>query len=348
MEKNDTTKNNRVSVEFSFVSVFWILAIILGLWLVVALREILISFLIAFILATAIAPVIDFLQKKKIPRAVSITLIYLIMIGSIGLIGRLIFPPFANQISAIYQNRMGYIESISGYLGNFGEPVRNNLVNMAERFTNSLANINYSGVITGAKGIFSGVLDVILVLVLSFYLLLSKNGIEKIITQYIPKQHQKSVTSIYRKISKKMSSWLQGQVLLGLIIFIINYVGLSVLRVDYALTLAIISGLLEVLPIIGPWVSGGLATIVALTISPVLGLIVAIWYVLVQQLENHIIVPMVMKRSLGLNPVVVILSLLIGSKLMGITGIIIAVPVAAAIGVLLREFVKIKETEALK
>ena len=143
-----------------------------------------------------------------------------------------------------------------------------------------------------------------------------------------------------------MSAWLQGQVFLGLIIFAVNYIGFSVLRINYALTLAIISGLLEVLPIIGPWVSGALATIVALTVSPILGLIVAAWIVLVQQLENHIIVPLVMKKSLGLNPIAVILAILIGGKLMGITGIIISVPVAAAIGVLLEEFVKIKETEA--
>jgi predicted PurR-regulated permease PerM len=136
-------------------------------------------------------------------------------------------------------------------------------------------------------------------------------------------------------------------VFLGIIIFTINFIGLSILRVDYALTLAIISGVLEVLPIIGPIVAGALSTVVALTISPILGLIVASWYILVQQLENHIIVPQIMKKSLGLSPVVVIVAILVGGKLLGIIGILISVPVASALGILLEEFVKIKETEAI-
>jgi predicted PurR-regulated permease PerM len=342
----DEEKNGKVTIEFSFASIFWVLGIILSLWLFVNLQDILMSLVLAFILATAIAPLIDLLQKKKIPRPLSITIIYLLLVGVIVLIVRLVVPPFLEQISAIFQNRLSYIDTMSGYFGSFGEPLRLNLLSAVDKFSGSFTNVNYSGLITGAKGIFSGIIDVILIFVLSFYFLLSKNGIEKIITQYIPKQFQKKVTYLYRKISKKMSSWLQGQVFLGLIIFVVNYIGLSILRVDYALTLAIISGMLEVLPIIGPWVAGGLATIVALTVSPLLALIVAAWYVLVQQLENHIIVPLVMKKSLGLNPIAVILALLIGGKLLGILGIIISVPVAAAIGVLLEEFVKIKETEA--
>lgn len=338
-------RDHKVTVEFSFTSIFWVLGIVLTLWLFVHLQDILMSLAIAFILATAIAPLIDYLQKKKIPRSLSISVIYILLITVLALIIRLIVPPFASQITAIYQNRMSYINTISGYFGSYSVPIRTNVLSAINKFSASFMNMNYSGLVTGAKGIFSGIIDVILVFVLSFYFLLSKKGMEKSITQYVPKQYQKQVTSIYRKISKKMSAWLQGQVFLGLIVFAVNFVGLSVLRVNYALTLAIISGLLEVLPIIGPWISGGLAAIVALTMSPILGLIVVAWYVLVQQLENHIIVPMVMKRSLGLNPVAVILALLIGGKLLGITGIIISVPVAAAIGVLLEEFVKIKETE---
>lgn len=341
----DEEKSGKVTVEFSFSSIFWVLGIILSLWLFMNLQEILMSLLLAFILATAIAPLIDLLQAKKIPRALSITVIYLIIIGVIGLIVRLVVPPFIDQITAIFQNRMSYIDTLTGYFGNFGGPLRTNLLSAVENFSGSLENMNLTGFVSGARGIFSGIIEVILVFVLSFYFLLSKNGIEKIITQYIPNQYQKKITAIYRKISKKMSAWLQGQVFLGLIIFAVNYVGLSILGINYALTLAIISGLFEVLPIIGPIVSGAFATIVALTISPLLGLIVAAWYVLVQQLENHIIVPLIMKKSLGLNPIVVILSLLIGGKLLGIIGIIISVPVAAAIGVLLEEFVKIKETE---
>jgi predicted PurR-regulated permease PerM len=143
-----------------------------------------------------------------------------------------------------------------------------------------------------------------------------------------------------------MTAWLRGQVILGLIIFAVTLVGLSILKVNYALTLAVIAGLLEVLPIIGPIVAGGLAVLIALTQSPLLALIVMGFYLLVQQLENHILVPQVMKKSLGLNPIAVILAIIIGGKLLGFIGILISVPVTAAIGVLLEEFVKKQEEEA--
>ncbi len=338
--------DSKVTVEFSFTSIFWVLGIILSLWLFVNLQNIILALLFAFILATAVAPLIDYLEKRKIPRILSISVIYLIIVGGLALFFRLILPPFVDQISALYQGRMAYVDTISTYFGNFSQPVRANMLSLLEKFSGSFTGLDFSGAISGAKNIFSGLLEVVLVFVLSFYFLLSRNGLDKIITQYVPKQYQKRVVSIYRKISRKMSYWLRGQVFLGLIIFAVNLIGLSVLRVDYALTLAIISGVLEVLPIIGPIVSGVLATVVALTMSPILGLIVAAWYVLVQQLENHIIVPQVMRKSVGLSPIAVIIAILVGGQLLGVIGILISVPVASAIGILLEEFVKIKETEA--
>jgi predicted PurR-regulated permease PerM len=338
-------RDKRVTIEFSFNTLFWVLGIILSIWLVLQIKEILVSVLLAFILAMAIAPVVDYFQKKKIPRPLSISVIYLLIVGLIILIFRLIIPPVISQLGGIYQHRMDYIDTVAGYFGSISGPVKANSIAILNRIGNSFAGADFSGIFSSARGILGGLVDAILVFVLSFYFLLSKRGPENLITGYLPKKHQKRTISIYRKISKKMSYWLRGQVFLGLIIFAVNWIGLSIFHVNYALTLAIISGLLEVLPVIGPWIAGILAVTVALTQSPFLALIVAAWYLVVQQLENHIIVPQVMKKSLGISPVVVILAILIGGNLLGIIGILISVPVASAIGILLEEFVKIKETE---
>jgi len=339
------SKDNRVTIEFSFNTLFWVLGIILSLWLVIQIREILVSVLLAFILAMAVAPLVDLLQKRKIPRALSISLIYLIIIAVMVLVFRLIIPPVINQLGGIYQNRLGYVDTISGYFGPVAANIKINMLSAFDKIGSTISTTNFSGIFSSAKGVFIGLIDTILVFVLSFYFLLSKKGPENIIIAYVPKKHQKRTTVIYKKISQKMSYWLRGQVFLGLIIFVVNWVGLSILGVKYALTLAIISGILEVLPVIGPWIAGILAVTVALTVSPFLAIIVAAWFVLVQQLENHIIVPQVMRKSLGLNPIVVILAILIGGNLLGIIGILISVPVASAVGILLEEFVKIKETE---
>jgi predicted PurR-regulated permease PerM len=169
---------------------------------------------------------------------------------------------------------------------------------------------------------------------------LEKDGTEKTISSYVPKKYQPKVLSVSKKITSKMSAWFQGQLLLCFVIFLGTFVALSLLKVDFALTLAIVAGFLEMLPVAGPIISGALAALVALTSSPFLALIVVAYFILLQQLENHILVPQVMKKTVGLHPIAIIFALVAGSKLLGILGIIIAIPVAAAIGVLFNEFYK--------
>jgi len=335
----------KVTVEFSFNTFLWVIAIIMAIWLAVTLKEVIVALLLAFILAMAINPLVDYLQKKKVPRTISVVGVILAVVAIIFLVIRLILPPFASEISGIIDNRTEYVVKITGYFQHLSPQLRDNVSVFLNTSINSLGNLNFDGIVTSAKGVFNGIIEVILVLVLCFYLLQNNKGIEGAVVAYVPKQHQKRTLSIYRKISGKMTSWLRGQVILGLIIFFISLVGLTILKVDYALTLAVMAGLLEVLPVIGPIVAGGLAVLVALTQSPLLALIVLAFYVLLQQLENHILVPQVMKKSLGLNPIAVILAIIVGGKLLGFVGILISVPVAAAIGVLLEEFVK-KQEEA--
>jgi predicted PurR-regulated permease PerM len=336
----------KVIIEFSYQTIFWIIVAVLSLWLLVTLKDILVVCLLAFILAMAITPLVDYLQGKKIPRTLSITTVILAIVAILFLVIRIVVPPFASELTNMLSNKADYVAKITENFSSLSPVVRDNLTTFLNNFIGSFSNLNVSGVMTGAKGVFNGIVEVILVFVLCFYMLQNNKGVEGIVVAYIPKQHQKRTLSIYRKISKKMSSWLGGQAILGVIIFFVSLIGLSILKVEYALTLAIIAGLLEVLPIIGPVVAGGLAVLISLTQSPVLALIVLAFYVLVQQLENHILVPQVMKKSLGLNPIAVILAIIIGGKLLGFVGILISVPVAAAIGVLMEEFVKKQEEEA--
>lgn len=332
--------DRKVTIEFSFQTILWVLAALLSLWLVVTLKDVLVALLLSFILAMAINPIVDWLQKKRVPRTISVAGVIFAVIGIVYLIIRLVVPPFVGELTNLLSNRTEYVYTITGYIQNLSPVLRDNLTTFLNNFIGSFGSLNLNGVISGAKGVFSGIVEVILILVICFYLLQNSKGVEGIVVSYLPKQHQKRVLSIYRKISDKMSQWMRGQILLGIVIFAVNLIGLTVLNVNYALTLAVLSGLMEVLPIIGPLVSGGLAVMIALTQSPLLALIVLGWYILVQQLENHILVPQIMKKSLGLNPIAVIVAIIIGGKLLGIIGILVSVPIAAAIGVLMTEFVK--------
>jgi len=338
--------DKNVTIEFSAKTILWVLSALLVIWLTITLRDVLITVVLAFILATAITPLVDYLEKKKVPRTVSVAGVILAVIGILYAVVRLVMPPLVSEVTNLISNQAEYAQKLGSYLQNFSPALRDNLTGILNNFFGSLSNIDTSGLLAGAQGLFNGLLEVILVFVLCFYLLLENKGVEGAVVAYVPKQHQKRTLSIYRQIANKMTSWLRGQAIIGIIVFMVSLIGLTILKVNYALTLAILAGLLEALPIIGPLVAGVLAVLIALTQSPILAIIVAVFYLTYQQLEGQIIIPFVMKKNLNLNPIAVILSIIIGGKLLGLVGILIAVPVAAAIGVLLGEFVKKQEEEA--
>ena len=140
------------------------------------------------------------------------------------------------------------------------------------------------------------------------------------------------------RIQHKLGLWLKGQLILSLIIFGLVFIGLSIIGVEYALLLAFVAGVFEIIPFLGPTLAAIPAAFFGFTQSPVLGLLVIALYVLIQQLENHVIVPKVMSKSVGLNPLIVIVAFLVGAKIGGFIGVLLAVPVATAISVFLSDF----------
>jgi predicted PurR-regulated permease PerM len=336
----DSSREKRVVIEFSPKSILWVVFTVVAIWLVYVLREIFVIAFLSYIFSAAAEPFIDKLEKKKIPRSVGIIGLYLAVIGLLVLFIRLIIPPAVDQITEFARNSNIYLERLNEYFKGLGPDFADTVKNTLLSF---ISTVTERGVITQALGIFSGILGLITVFVISFYLLWQKNGLEKFIKTYIPTRYQDKSISVSKKISSKMSIWVRSQLFLCVLIFVINWIGLSILRVDFALVLALISGVLELLPIIGPIIAGAAAALIALTVSPLLALLVVIWYIAVQQLENHVLVPQIMKKSLGLNPITVILAILIGGKILGVIGIIIAVPVAVSVSIISKEIWKGRE-----
>jgi predicted PurR-regulated permease PerM len=147
------------------------------------------------------------------------------------------------------------------------------------------------------------------------------------------------------RMQEKIGRWLRGQLLLSLIIFLMTYAGLTILGVRYALVLALFAGVTELIPYIGPFIGLVPALFIALTQSPIVALGVLVLYIIIQQLENYVIVPKVMQRAVGLNPIVIIVAMLVGAKMAGILGIILAVPVATALSVAVGDLFELKRDE---
>ena len=190
------------------------------------------------------------------------------------------------------------------------------------------------GAISGFVG---GVFGLLTILILAFYLLLDSRTLFRNFVSLFPKAERERVEDVCRRISTKVSAWLAGQLLLAAIIGTTAAFGLWLLGVPYFYVLALIAGLGEMIPVVGPILSAIPAILVALTVSPATALFVSIFFLAQQQLENHILVPKIMERQVGISAGFVIIALLIGGSLLGIVGAILAVPTAAILQVVFQE-----------
>ena len=187
-------------------------------------------------------------------------------------------------------------------------------------------------------GIFSNLLTTLTVLVFTFYFLLERKKLESLLTAAMGEDASERVIDSLKNVESRLGAWVNGQLLLMAIIGVSVYIGLTLLRVEFALPLAIIAGVLEIVPMIGPIASAVPAVLVAITISPFLALSVVALYFIIQQVENNIFVPLILRKSVGLSPIVTIFALMVGGRLAGIVGAILAVPIVLVLQVVLRVF----------
>lgn len=306
-------------------------------YLLFLVKDIIALFFIVLILTASFRPIVN-KWSSKIGRISSVLILILLAIIILGSLIYLVIPPVVTQTKQLAQN-------IPDLLTRY-QVVRDHLPNLQESLNSLSKNIGSitGGFVSVTTGIFGGVVAIFAVIVMTIYLLLGKDSVSLVIKSVVAPDQQNSVFVLARKISQKVGDWFRGQLLLGLIIAVIDLIGLYIIGAPYALTLALLSGLLEIIPTIGPLISGAVAVLITLSVSPIKALFVVLLYIVVQQLENSIIVPKVMQKAVGLSPVVIILAILTGAKLMGFVGVVIAVPVAASISVLIREWSTVKNT----
>jgi predicted PurR-regulated permease PerM len=323
-------KNTFTTVNISTVTLLKIVAIGLLLWFLFAVRDIILLFLISVIISSAIDPLADYLNKRRVPRGLSVFIVYILFLGIVSMVIALLIPPITDQFQAIAQNDFysNFVSRVGGLqekLHDLG--IDQTVTQNVQRFASSVSE----GLFNTTRGIFTGFLSVITVLAISFYLTAEENGMKNFVKHLVPYKSQAYALQLVGKIQRKIGSWVLGQLILSVAIFAITYVGLLILDVDYALVLALIAGLLEIIPYIGPIISVIPAVFFAFIQDPPLALAVLILYIIIQQLENHLLVPMIMSKSVGLNPILVILGVLVGSSLGGWVGAIIAIPVLSGL-----------------
>ncbi|MCL4365980.1 AI-2E family transporter [Patescibacteria group bacterium] len=314
-------------IDISHKTIIFTALFILALWITYLIRDLLIILFVAVIFVSALAPLVKFLVKLKLPKILSIAITYIIIIAIIAVIIISIVPTLVEQSSRL-------IVAAPGLLAQFF-----NITNLDKSvFSSELTSISRN-LFSVTLSLFDNLLAIIFVLVITFYLLLEREKLESRIASLF-KNKEDRVGKLIVKIEERLGAWLQGQLILSLVIGILSYIGLTILSIPFALPLAMIAGIMEVIPVIGPIISALPAIFIALTISPVLSIGVAAMFFVIQQMEGHLIVPQVMKRAVGLNPLIVILAIAIGGRLLGIAGALLAVPMAVVIQIIATEIIE--------
>ena len=344
---DNKSNEKRITFDVSYATFVRIIIILAALFLIYLLREIILILFLAVILAAAITPLIEWLSKKKIPRVAGIILIYAVMAGIIALAIGVLVPPMANQIAQLQSNLPQYFETLSKFFEKVQTPqIKEGILGGLQSSVETLG-IQLSkaagGLYQAVANIFTAILTTLIIIVLSIYFTLQKDALEKFVKSVTPFKYQAYVLSLLDRIQRKMGNWLRGQVALCLAIGVTCFIGLSILRVNYALALGAFAGITEIIPYLGPIIGAIPAVILAFTQAPWLGIAVIILYIVVQQLENHILVPNIMGKAVGLNPIVVILIVLVGGKLAGILGAVIAVPIATAVWIFVKDLMEERE-----
>lgn len=323
-----------------------ILALAYFLFLV---RDLVLVILAAIVIASAVEPMAASLEKWKLPRTLAVLIVYLLGLTAFFGIIYAIIPVVIEEIGNLAAIVPQYISTI---IASEGFQAFTNSDFFAGLDLNQIFNevgSTFSGATTGAlatmSAIFGGIASFLLILVISFYLAVQRNGITNFISLITPKKHESYVIDLWKRSQKKIGKWMQGQLFLGLLIAVLTYLGLKILGVQNAMTLALLTGAFELIPIFGPILAAIPAVILAfLQEGLTLTLLVLGLYLIIQQFENHLIHPLVVKKIVGIPSLIAILSLIIGGTLAGFLGIIIAVPVAAAVMELLDDYSKMKKT----
>lgn len=361
IQRTEDVGEQHVVVHIPSGNVAKTMLVILGLlalaYLIIQVSDILIVFFVAFLFAAAMEPTIDALNKRKVPRGLAVIVFYILAIFLLGFIISYMIPILAQQISELAINLGLYLKNLAQGKQGASIPVPESFQPYVNQFLSSINVHDLAGQIENAlqlvagqlfaiggniweviKFISHGFINTILVLVLAYFMVVEKNSVDNFILAFFPIKHEHYIAQKIILLQKKIGFWLRGMLIMMVSMGLLIFIGLTILGIKYAAVLALIAGMLELIPVVGPLVAWALALPIILNQSAWSVVPVTILYTVAQQFESHILVPIVMKRIVGLNPIVILFSLLVGYHFLGVLGAILSVPVATMVSIFVDDF----------
>jgi len=342
------SRNPRTTIDISTSTLIRLALVVLGVFFLWFVRDILMIILVSIVIASAVEPLVQWFIRWRIPRVLATLIIYLSgMLFVVGIF-YLLVPPLAGDFQAFFTRLPSLIETalvrfqekVPFFSFDFViEAIRSSALN-ADQYVREAVD----GFFSFSSTFFSSIISFGFIVIISFYLTAQEDGIADVLRIITPKEYEEYALSLWGRSQRKIGRWLQGQLLLGLLVGVLVFIMLTVLRVEHAFLFAILSALFEIIPYFGPVMAAIPAIAVTAIKDPLLGLLVAGIYFLVQQMENHLIYPQVVRKTVGVHPLLAIIALLVGGTVAGAMGIIIAIPLAVVLVEYFNDVVERKRT----
>ena len=350
--------NIRVSISSgTVIKILAIIALSVALFLV---RDLILVLLAAVVIASAIEPATKWFKRYNVGRIPAVLITYVLIVVSLLGIFYFLVPTVLDQASTFITKIPQYLDSVDIWspLRQIGVVDGNQAVQkITESFSlkdiadniRSLIPTSSNGLFGTVSSIFGGFMSFLLIVVLSFYLAVQEDGVGQFLRVIVPVKSQKYIIDLWKRSQAKIGLWMEGQILLGLIIAILVYLGLTILGIDHALLLAVFAGIFELIPVFGPILSAIPAVLLGFVSGGASqGFIIIGFYIIIQQFENQLIYPLVVKRIVGISPIIVIIALIVGLKLGGFLGLLLSVPMSAALMEFYGDVQKRKQSELEK
>lgn len=335
-------------IDISTSTLIRAVLVLLAFWLVYTVFDIVVMLFAAFIVAAVAEPIANYLERYKIPRALSVILFYLvILLALLGIIGLMIEPLAiqVRQVAVILPDIIVRLSSFTPLVPDFNQATVVDVVQTSLlRFGNNIANVG-SNVFAGTRSFFSGLISFLFVFIIALYLVIERDALKKLAWFFTPDNQYPHVARAIEEAQRRVGRWVLGQAVLGIIMGLLVGIGLVLIGVPYALLLGLLVAVLELIPAIGPTIAAIPGVLVAFSQGWVIGLAALILYIVAGQIENHLLVPKIMERAVGLKPLVTIIAVILGARLFGLIGVVLAVPAAAVISVFVRHLFEVETDE---
>lgn len=335
------------SLDITWPTIFKLTLAAFSVYLVFLIKDILVWILFGLIISVVFDPVIDFLSKRRVPRALAAVLVYSSLFAFLALTIYSSAPFFVNEVQRFSGLFPQYFETLAPPLQGIGLTAFSDFQSFLDAVGGSIQQLGSSAV-SGLSSVFGGLFSTLFVISIAIFLSIEEKAIERAISLLFPKKYESFALRVWERSQRQVAGWFLTRLASSAFVGVATYIALVILNVPYPFSLSLLSGVLNLIPIVGPLLTGLLIGGVVALDSVLKAVFVLLSFVLIQQIEGNVLTPLLTNRFIGLPPALVLISLAVGGQLWGVMGAILAIPLSGIIYEFMRDFLRKRREEETK